>query len=135
MARNFQIKVINPYDPQGEQIDAIIPASLYVKWYKDSATDYWNLETAKEVLEHPHRIFERVRVYEQGGFCYVGKPVHWYIRPACRVPVLPKRVFAVYLNPNMRLYEARLEFAAEDDPYSPINWQDRYGALLWKSIS
>ena len=52
-----------------------------------------------------------------------------------RVPFPEHLVYAVYLNAAFNLYEIRGEECAEDDKLCPIDWQKRYGALIWKTIS
>ncbi|MDB6039532.1 MAG: hypothetical protein JWM99_3373 [Verrucomicrobiales bacterium] len=44
-------------------------------------------------------------------------------------------VFAVYLNSRFVIYECRAEIADKDDKDSPEDWENRYGALIWKNIS
>jgi len=39
-------------------------------------------------------------------------------------------VFAVYLNPNLRVYECRAEYAEDDDPLCPIDWPNRYRGVM-----
>jgi len=129
----FQLDIINPEDPAGLRVTVTIPCDLIQKWYKFSYVDYQNLETAKFVLGHPIRIFRGIRQYEEGGYCYVGKPATWYIRRDCLVSFPRDKVFTVYLNPNFWLYELRAERAADDDPFSPEDWKNRYEVLLWKS--
>jgi hypothetical protein len=50
------------------------------------------------------------------------------------VPFPHDKVFAVYINSRMQVYECRAEFIAEDDPLAPIDWQTRFRGLTWKSI-
>jgi hypothetical protein len=87
------------------------------------------------VLENTKRIFSGVRRFNDGGWCFTGRPEMWYIRENVRAPFQKEYVFAVYLNPALNVYEARAERVAKDDEYSPCDWQDRYFALIWKSIS
>lgn len=131
----FTTQAVDPENPGGPLTEVVIPVDLCTKWYKESSVDFYNLETAKAVLERPERIFSRPRFYEEGGFCYVGRPREWYVRPACKVPLPRNTVFAVYVNPNGRLYEVRLERADADDPACPVDWKRRYGDLLWKATS
>ncbi len=74
-------------------------------------------------------------MFNQGGWCYTGRPAECYIREAVIVPFPKDRVFAVYLNPNLQVYECRAEYSAGDDPLCPVDWQERYRGLTWKSIS
>ena len=51
MRDGFRIKAVNPRDPLGHPVEVVIPTDLVRKWYKESSVEYYNLETAKEVLE------------------------------------------------------------------------------------
>jgi hypothetical protein len=135
VAADFACKTIDPNDPTGPKIDAIFPGVYTLRLYKYSPVDYENLRAAKHVLENPKRIFFGVRVFNQGGWCYTGRPPEWYIKERAVVPFPKDRVFAVYLNPNMQVYECRAEYTDAVDPLCPVNWQDRYRGLTWKSTS
>ncbi|MBN1488454.1 MAG: hypothetical protein JXA69_00935 [Phycisphaerae bacterium] len=135
MARDFLTNTINPKDPDGPWTGVTIPGFLIERCYKDNPTRYQNFRVVKTVLDDPKRIFSGVRVYNQGGWCYTGRPEQWHIREQVTAPFPAHLVFAVYLNPNMVVYEFRAEVADEEDPMSPRGWQDRYGGLIWKSIS
>lgn len=135
MAADYSCKTINPTDPKGEKIDAIFRGELTLKWYKYAPVRYENLRAAKWVLDHPQRIFFGVREYNEGGWCYTARPPTWYIRQHEEVAFPDNLVFAVYLNPNLRVYECRAEPVADDDPYAPTDWQNRYRGLKWKSTS
>jgi len=135
LADDFSVKTVNPFDPEGDRVEVVIPGDLITRQYKYSSVDWHNLRAVKFVLENPLRIFKGVRDYETGGYCYVGRPPEWHIREKVVVPFPKRLVYAVYVNPNMRLYEHRAEKAAADDPLCPVDWADRYGALLWKSTS
>lgn len=133
MVADYACKTIDPNDPDGPKVDAIFPGDLTLRYYKYSPVRYQNLIAAKFVLEHTQRVFFGVREYNEGGWCYTATPAEWYVKPD-RIEAFPQTlVFAVYLNPNMRVYECRAEEAAHDDPQSPINWQSRYRGLVWKS--
>jgi hypothetical protein len=86
-------------------------------------------------LDNTERIFYGVRVFNQGGWCYTGRPGEWYIKEGIVVPFPKDKIFAVYVNPRMRVYECRAERAADDDPLAPIDWLTRYGGLTWKRTS
>ncbi len=64
-----------------------------------------------------------------------ARPEQWYIREQVEASFPNDKVFAVYLNPNMRVYECRAEYVADDDPFAPEDWQERYRGLTWKSTS
>lgn len=135
MAADYACKIIDPCDPTGPKVDAIFPGGLTLRYYKYSPVRYWNLIAAKYVLEHTRRIFYGVREFNEGGWCYTGCPLEWYIRENVVVAFPEEFVFAVYLNPNLRVYECRAEYAAPEDPFSPVDWQNRYRGLTWKSTS
>ena len=126
---------LDPNNPTGPKISVIFPAGYMVRLYKYSPVDFQNLRAADYVLGHPQRIFFGVRLLNQGGWCYTGRPVEWCIREGCIVPFPKDKVFAVYINPNMQVYECRAEYAAHDDPLCPVDWQERYRGLTWKSTS
>jgi len=131
----YRFQIVNPETPEGERIEAVLPLDLVRHWFKCSYVRYCNLVVADKVLQNPKRIFKGVRDYEQGGYCFVGKPETWHIRPRIEVPFPKELVFAVYVNPRMIVYEARAEKAASDDQMCPKDWQERYGDLLWVSTS
>ena len=133
MAADYACKTINPSDPDGPKIDAIFPGDLTTRYYKYSPVRYQNLKAAKFVLEHTDRIFFGVREFNEGGWCYTARPAQWHIRENTTAPFPNDMVYAVYLNPNMRVYECRAERAAQDDPKCPVDWQNRYRGLTWKS--
>ncbi len=132
MADDFACKTIDPANPAGPKVDAIFPGDLTLRYFKYSPVRYLNLIAAKYVLENTQRIFFGVREFNEGGWCYTGSPAEWYIREQVIAPFPGEMVFAVYLNPNMRVYECRAERAAEDDRLSPVDWRNRYRGLTWK---
>lgn len=135
VAADFTCRTLDPNDPAGRPVDAIFPADLTLRYYKYSPVRYLNLIAARYVLEHPARIFFGVREYNEGGWCYTGRPAEWYVKEGVTARFPEGLVFAVYLNPNMRVYECRAERAADDDALCPVDWQDRYRGLIWKSTS
>ncbi len=132
MGKDYFTEVINPSDPKGPKTTAIIPYQLILNYYKFSPVRYENFRVAKEVLENPQRIFSGIRQFNEGGWCFTGKPESWYIRQAVQAPFPNNLVFTVYLNSNYYVYEARAEACAEDDFLCPKDWKNRYGALVWK---
>ena len=134
-AQRYLFKVINPKDPTGPKIDAIITSDIYSRCYKYNPIRYENLRAAKYVLENTERIFGSIRKFNEGGWCYTGKPYEWCIKEGVIVPFPNNKIYAVYLNPNMYVYEWRAEHAADDDPMAPVGWENRYGAIIWKNTS
>ena len=135
LPQNYFLNIIDPHDPKGPTIQAEIPHSVYSRLYKYYPVRYENLRAAKYVLENPKRIFSGVRQFNEGGWCFTGKPRMWYIKEDVQAPFPNELVFAVYLNANFRLYEARAEPSDRDDPLCPDDWQNRYGGLIWKTTS
>jgi len=135
LAGNFACKTIDPNNPTGSKVDVIFPGDYTLHLFKHSPVDYENLRAAKHVLENTDRIFFGVREFNEGGWCYTGRPDEWYIRERVVAPFPKDKVFAVYVNPNMRVYECRAEYVADDDALCPLNWQTRYRGLTWKSTS
>ncbi len=136
MAADFTCETIDPENPDGPKIGAIFPAGYTSKLFKHWPVDFENPRAAKYVLENVERIFFGVREFNEGGWCYTGHPTEWYIRERIVVPFPHDKVFAVYVNPRMYVYECRAEVAATEDPLCPLNWQTRYRGLAWqKDIS
>ncbi len=132
---NYVCETIDPENPGGPKVGVIILADYYTRLYKYSPVQYENLRAVKWVLTHPGRIFWGVRMYSEGGWCYVGRPDEWHIRQNVIVPFPRHLVFAVYVNPRRELFEYGAEKVDPDDPLNPIDWQGRYGGLIWKSTS
>lgn len=131
-ADDYKCLTIDPLNPSGDKSYAIIPGSWYIELYKHSPVEYENLRCVKVVLEDPQRIFYGPREYNEGGWCMTGRPLEWHVKSDVVRPFPPDLVFAVYLNPHMRVYEARAEFAADDDRLAPIDWMNRYkGRIAW----
>ena len=132
---NYECETLDPENPEGDKIKVIIPGDLYLRYYKYQRVRYENLRAVKHVLSSPQRIFWGVREYNEGGWCYVGRPERWHIRPEVVAPFPHDKVFAVYINPLKRMYEFGAECADPEEPGSPIGWKDRYRGLKWKSTS
>lgn len=124
----------NP-DDDDTTIDALIPKELVHGYWKTNPGKVYRLEAAKEVLEAPARIYQGVREFNEGGWCYVGRPHQYAMKPDIWVPVPEHLVFAVYLNPHYHVYEWRCEKTAKGDRFAPIDWQDRYGGVSWRRDS
>ncbi len=136
MAADYKWHGINPENPEGPQVEIVFPAGYTLALYKHAPVDYENLRAAKYVLDHTERIFYGVRTsFYPGGWCYTGRPMEWYIKERIEAPFPSNRIFAVYINPQMKVYECRAEFQADDDPLAPIDWQTRFGGLTWKRTS
>jgi hypothetical protein len=132
---DYFIEIRNPDDPANLKVRATIPYRLIEAYYKYDIVRWLNFIAVKHVLENTERIFAGVRRFNDGGWCFTGKPGMWYIRETVQVPFPKGLVFAVYLNPRFFVYEARAERVAFDDEFSPIDWQNRYKTLIWKNTS
>jgi len=136
LAGDFTFHTIDPRNPTGRKVRVILPGELIDRYYKYTYVAYENFRAAKHVLENPQRIFTGIREFNEGEWwCYTGRPERWHVAEAVTAPFPKNRVFAVYLNSRMIVYECRSEPAAEDDSMCPLDWQNRYGGLVWKSTS
>ncbi len=136
MAKDPTLWTVNPEDPEGSKVEATIPFWWASKLYKTSPVDFENLRAVKFVLENVDRIFRDIREFNKGGWCFTGRPERWCIRnESIEVPFPPEHVLAVYMNPRLWVFDFQAERASPDDPCSPVDWQNRYGALIWKSTS
>src|SRR2546423_1675427 len=122
MSHDYFTEIINPNDPLGTRIPAMIPYRLILKYYKFYPVRYENLRAAKQALENPLRIFSGVRQFNEGGWCFTARPVSWYIKENVQAPFPGNFVYAVYLNPRFIVYECRAEQSANDDINSPDDW-------------
>jgi hypothetical protein len=134
MGQNYNLVIIDPENPD-QTTTAVIPHDVYLSAYKFTPVKYENLRAAKFVLENPERIFAGIRRFNDGGWCFTGRPVMWHIKEQLTAPFPNHLVFAVYLNPGLRVYEWRAELADQNDPASPDDWENRYNALIWKRTS
>lgn len=134
MGTDFTYQTIDPVNPNVKR-EVIIPHELGLRFYKHYPVRYLNFLAAKKVLDDPKRIFSRIRIITDGGWCYVGKPDVWYVTEESVVPFPSDLVYAVYMNDRMFVQGHRAEIADQEDPLSPKNWKTRFGGLKWKSIS
>jgi len=74
MGSDYFTEIVNPTDLTGPRIQAIIPYRLILNYYKFLPVRYENLRVAKHVLENPMRIFSGVRQFNEGGWCFTGRP-------------------------------------------------------------
>jgi|ERR1022692_180769 hypothetical protein len=135
MPNDYLIEIINPIDPKGQKVQAIIPHTLILNYYKYHPVRFENFRTVRYVLANTDRIFSGIRQFNEGGWCFTGKPKSWYIKESVQAPFPENLVFSVYLNSRLYIYEARAEKCAVEDNLCPENWQNRYGALIWKTTS
>lgn len=135
MPADFCCLTRDPENPSEGKVEVVFPGDWTLKLYKDDPVGYQNLRAAKFVLENVHRVFRGLRVFNRGGWCYVGRPREWHIREQVVVPFPDTLVFAVYFNPRLRIFASRAEPGATDDPMSPRDWANRYEAMIWKRTS
>lgn len=67
--------------------------------------------------------------------CFLPPQISWYILDTVTAPFPENMVFAVYMNSRLYIYDARAEYCASDDTLCPVDWQNRYEGLVWKSTS
>ena len=135
MPDNYLVKTIDPKNPSGPKIRAVFPNDLLLRAYKYDTVSFENAKAAVEVLENTSRIFSGLRELNEGGWCYTGRPREWCIAEG-RVVLFPvDRIFAVYLNDQMWVYEWRAERSDPEDALNPIGWKNRFVGLIWKSTS
>ena len=135
MTHSFNIFTIDPKNPRGGRIEVTIPGDLALRWYKYNPVKHENLRAVKAVLDNPKRIYTGIRAINEGGFCYVGRPDTWCVKEDLEVPFPENRVFAVYLNDRMYIYDFTAEYIDSEDPLSPKDWKNRFTGLLWRSTS
>ena len=135
MARDYIFDIQDPADPSNpgtQTVKCTIPADLYTTWYTNYSVKYENLRAAHEVLTRPDRIFRGTRHLNYGFYCYVGQPTTLCIKDGIWADFPASGfVYSAYLNDRMILYEIRQEKADPGDPLSPIDYKNRYGALIW----
>src|SRR5688500_3810263 len=90
--------ILNPDDPGGVSVNAVIPYELILRYYKYNPVRYENLRAAKHVLVNPLRVFAGVRRFNEGGWCFTGRPSTWYITENVTATFPDNLVFSVYLN-------------------------------------
>jgi len=132
---NYEQETLDPNNPMGPKIKVVIPHYIYSRAYKYDPVQYENLRAVKEVLENPKRIFWGIREHNEGGWCYVGKPSKLYVKQDDVIDFPKGKVFAVYMNPRLMVFDWCLEYADSEDEMSPEGWQERYRSLKWKSTS
>src|SRR6266516_2865758 len=105
MPNDYLIEIINPNNLKGPKTIAKIPYRVILNYYKYHPVRYENFRAAKCVLEHPDRIFSGVRQFNEGGWCFTGRPETWYILEGVSAPFPRHLIYAVYLNPKLDVYE------------------------------
>ena len=132
---NYEQETLDPDNPTGPKVKVIITHSIYDRVHKYNPVQYENLRAAKEVLENPKRIFWGIREHNEGGWCYVGKPTELYIKQNTVIDFPSDKVFAVYINQRLVVFDWCVEYADDKDGMSPKGWEERYRSLKWKSTS
>lgn len=124
------VDALDPDDP-GEVVEVCFPLDLVNDLYKTHPVDWYNVRVAKEVLECPERVYSGTREHQEGGWCYVGRPTSYCMKPDVTVPLPPGFVFTVYLNAARTAYHWRIEKTEPQDELAPIGADERYGRLAW----
>ena len=124
---------VDALDPSGSggSVEALIPKDLLENYFTTHPVTWYNVQVAKEVLEHPARVYHGVREHQAGGWCYSGRPARFWKKVRATVPLPKDRVFAVYMNPHYHVYLWRIEAADPEDPFAPLDWARRYGGVTW----
>jgi len=125
-ASNFECETLDPRDPRGPRVKVVLPGDLITRVYKWQRVSYENLRCVKHVLEVVECIFFGIREYNEGGWCYTGRPERWHVTAERVEPFPDDLIYAVYVNPRMRIYEWRAEDVAVENRGCPKNWQQRY---------
>ena len=133
----YECETIDPRRRDGSRTTVRLSIQLARKYLKLISVDYMNLGLcAKEVLDDPQRIFEGVRGYEEGGWCYTGRPSEIYVTEGVTAPFQERFVYAVYVSPSLEIYWWCPEKCDPQDPLCPLDWQNRYdGGLIWTNTS
>jgi len=132
---NYEQETLDPNNPTGPKIKAIIPHYIYNRAYKYNSVKYENIRAVKEVLENPKRIFWGIREHSEGGWCYVGIPTKLYIKENVVIDFPNNKIFAVYINDRFMVFDWILEYIDSKDNLNPKDWEKRYRSLVWKSTS
>lgn len=134
MGNCYTYETLDPLDPYaGNKTKIKIPDYYVDRLNKYRPVDWYNLRVAAKVLADPKRIFYGLRQLADGGWCYVGKPIQWWVREDRIVPFPKDLVFVVYLTDDLLLYSHRAEPADPEDTLNPKNWEERYQKVIWKS--
>ena len=122
------------YPVTGQEIEIRVEPATYERLLKYKPTDFANLITCYYVLNSPKRIFanlQRPCRDTSDYLCFVGKPQEWYVGNRNKVPFPENLVYAVFLNDRYSIIEFGAEEISYNDKYSPENWEDRFGDLIW----
>ena len=65
VAADYACKTRNPLDPEGDPVDAILPADLTLRWYKYSPVRYWNLIPSRDALQRERHALRKLTGPEQ----------------------------------------------------------------------
>ena len=126
------VMVRNPEDPTGTLVPARFAGDLIREIHARSIVEFENLRAAVHVLEHPKRIFEAYRLYNEGPYwCYTGAPDEWCIKPQVMAPFQERLVFSVYVNPGRWFYLHRAELASAGDRFTPQDLKLGSKGLVW----
>lgn len=110
----------------------VFPNDLLRRAYERDTVLHENIRPAVAVLEQPKRIFSGLRELNEGWWCYVGRPETWCVAENRFEPFPAKKVFTVCLNDRMWVFDWVAERADAEDELSPVGWQNRFTALVWK---
>ena len=133
MGKKYSFWTIDPDNPNGPKKEVILSPSLALRYFKSDIVRYQNLCAVDEVFKDPLRIFSKIRIHSDGGWCYIGRPKTWYVSENVTSQPFPSNlVYAVYINDRMVLQGHRAELVDREDKDSPNGYKFRFGVLKWK---
>ncbi len=127
---------VDPYDPSGGPGTYYFNVSDLKKTYKRAPQKLYNLETVREVLKNPHRIWRGIREDRAQWLCFCGQPAHWYIGFEESAPFPRDCLYCVFVNDLNVVYEWRAEKAAIIEPGRLLDLpgcEFRFQELIWPS--
>ncbi|MCP4254046.1 MAG: hypothetical protein GY775_11680 [Candidatus Scalindua sp.] len=135
---NLKFNIKWPVD--GKKTEIRIEREYYDRLLNYQPTNFLNLRTVHKVLNNPSRIFlglNRLYSDSRNRVCVVGKPETWFIgkSKSIEAPFPSDLVYLVFLSERYSIFEFGPEKADKEDRLSPIDWQNRYGEVIWKMIS
>lgn len=85
-----------------------------------------------EVLREPSAVFEGVREFQDGGWCYCGIPSRRWFNSGSSGPPPPGMVFTVFVSPRGHVFEWRWERCDELHRTWPKDYAVRFtGGVVW----
>lgn len=134
MANTYSFRITWPIN--GKEVEIRIEPNYYKHLLIYCPNDFTNLFTVYEVLKNPNRIFSDLKrpcSDSSNKLCVVGKPRHWYVGVNNASALFPPGfVYLVFLNERKSIFEFGAEPSDTEDPLNPVDWENRFGELIWK---